>query len=164
MAFLPPPIEQHGDVSLRAALPEDLDAMIDIEYAAHAHPSSRAKLAGEFITERATIWCASLPEPEYDSIVGFLSFWEIVGELHIIDVAVHPDAQRRGVGAALLGALERFGEENGSISLTLEVRPSNAAAIALYLKYGYEQVGRRPRYYSDNGEDALIMTRALIQP
>ena len=68
------------------------------------------------------------------------------------------------VGAALLGALERFGEENGSISLTLEVRPSNAAAIALYLKYGYEQVGRRPRYYSDNGEDALIMTRALIQP
>ncbi len=162
MAFLPPPFEQRGDVSLRAAILQDLDALVAVEFAAHAHPSTRAKLAGEFATERANIWCASLPE--HDNIVGFLSFWEIVGELHIIDIAVHPDAQRRGVGSVLLGALEAFAMEQGAFALTLEVRLSNAPAIALYEKHGYEQVGCRSRYYSDNGEDALIMTRALIEP
>ena len=162
MAFLEPPFRQRGEVSLRAATVEDLDAMVEIEESAHAHPSTRNKLAGEFVTERATIWCAT--HPDFDHIIGFLSFWEIVGELHIIDIAVHPLAQRRGVGSVLLHALESFGVATDASSLTLEVRPSNEAAIALYKKHGYEQVGRRPRYYSDNGEDGLIMTRSLIVP
>ncbi len=79
-----------------------------------------------------------------------------------MDIAVDPDHRRAGVASALLdGVIARAGED---ANYTLEVRVSNAGAIALYERYGFHGVGTRPRYYADNGEDAIIMWRALGTP
>ena len=80
------------------------------------------------------------------------------GEGYIDNVAVAPDARRHGVASALLDVFCRFGAVNLAF-LTLEVRKSNAAAIALYEKHGFRQAGLRPGYYQNPREDALIMTR-----
>lgn len=92
---------------------------------------------------------------------GRLRGWTIVSRYgdawHLMKIAVAPEARRCGVASRLLDeALARVGPDD---PVTLEVRPSNRAAIALYEKYGFVILGRRPRYYPDNGEDALLMWR-----
>jgi ribosomal-protein-alanine N-acetyltransferase len=92
------------------------------------------------------------------NILGYGGFWLMGGEAHISTIAVRPEWRRRGIGELLLVAmLERAVELGGNLA-TLEVRVSNVTAQSLYQKYGFAKVGRRPRYYSDRGEDALIMT------
>lgn len=94
-----------------------------------------------------------------EKAVGYAGCWHIAGEGHITNIAVHPDYRRRALGSRLLENMQREAERCGVRLLTLEVRVSNAAAIALYKKFGFETVGARKHYYSDNGEDALIMTK-----
>jgi ribosomal-protein-alanine N-acetyltransferase len=92
------------------------------------------------------------------NILGYGGFWLMAGEAHISTIAVRPEWRRRGIGELLLVAmLERAVELGGDVA-TLEVRVSNVAAQSLYQKYGFTKVGLRPHYYSDRGEDALIMT------
>ena len=91
-------------------------------------------------------------------ILGYGGFWLMAGEAHISTIAVRPEWRRRGIGELVLVAmLERAVELGGDLA-TLEVRVSNVAAQSLYQKYGFAKVGLRPHYYSDRGEDALIMT------
>jgi ribosomal-protein-alanine N-acetyltransferase len=104
---------------------------------------------------RRSLGMAASPE---GSILGYGGFWLMAGEAHISTIAVRPEWRRRGIGELLVVAmLERAVELGGNVA-TLEVRVSNVAAQSLYKKYGFAKVGRRPRYYSDRGEDALIMT------
>jgi ribosomal-protein-alanine N-acetyltransferase len=91
------------------------------------------------------------------SIIGFAGLWLMVDEAHITTIAVHPDYRRRGLGELLLTSLIDIGYEIGAKWITLEVRVSNYTAQNLYRKYGFREAGIRHRYYSDNGEDALIM-------
>lgn len=84
--------------------------------------------------------------------------WMFVDEAHVSTIASHPAWRGRGVGELLLLSLMREAERRAAIFVTLEVRVSNTVAQNLYLKYGFEEVGLRKRYYRDNGEDALIMT------
>jgi [ribosomal protein S18]-alanine N-acetyltransferase len=96
---------------------------------------------------------ASAPYP----IVGYGGVWLSVDEGHITTIAVAPEARGRGVGELLLnGLIDQAINLNADV-LTLEVRVSNLVAQQLYLKYGFRPAGTRPRYYTDNGEDALIM-------
>jgi [ribosomal protein S18]-alanine N-acetyltransferase len=90
--------------------------------------------------------------------VGYGGMWLMVDEAHVTTFAVLPDWRRRGVGGYLLSALMELATELGARVATLEVRVSNRPARALYARFGFRPVGVRPRYYSDNGEDALIMT------
>jgi ribosomal-protein-alanine N-acetyltransferase len=90
--------------------------------------------------------------------VGVLGYWLIAGEAHIIIVAVNPRWQRRGLGEWLLLNFFDDAQTRAAEVATLEVRPSNHKAIVLYQKYGFALVGRRPKYYLDTGEDALILT------
>jgi [ribosomal protein S18]-alanine N-acetyltransferase len=89
--------------------------------------------------------------------------WTILDEAHIILMAVHPDYRRRGLGAAMLLTLLEKAQRRGMKYATLEVRASNKAAIALYTKLGFTSVGKRPNYYEDNGEDALVLWRSGLQ-
>ena len=91
-------------------------------------------------------------------VVGFAGIWLMVDEAHITTFAVAPGWRRRGIGERLLVALLDLAVERRANDATLEVRLSNLAARRLYEKYGFRPVGLRPRYYSDNNEDALIMT------
>lgn len=91
-------------------------------------------------------------------IVGYGGFWKMVDEAHISTIAITPEQRRRGIGELLLIAMIEASQEHGSTLVTLEVRKSNTSAQALYFKYGFEIAGERKHYYSDNGEDAWIMT------
>jgi ribosomal-protein-alanine N-acetyltransferase len=99
---------------------------------------------------------------EPPAVVGYCGFWRAADEAHISTIAVHPKHRLQGIGQLLLvTAIERAVELGASI-VSLEVRVSNVAAQNLYLKYGFQVVGRRRRYYSDNREDALIMTAEYV--
>ena len=93
-----------------------------------------------------------------DEIVGYGGIWLMVDEAHVTTFAVHPRYRRRRIGERLLIALLDLAVAREAREATLEVRLSNLPARRLYEKYGFRPVGIRPRYYSDNGEDALIMT------
>lgn len=90
-------------------------------------------------------------------LVGLGCFWSILEEAHITILAVHPDYRHQGFGQLLLYALLRDAKKHQLEWATLEVKPSNQAALSLYHKFGFKEAGRRRRYYKDTGEDALIL-------
>ncbi len=91
-------------------------------------------------------------------VIGMLGLWLIVDEVHIGTLAVHPDYRRQGIAQKLLITSLLKACTEGASKAYLEVRKGNLAAQALYTKFGFKITGIRPRYYSDNGEDALMMT------
>ncbi len=90
-------------------------------------------------------------------IIGYAGMWKIFDEGHITNIAVHPEFRGAGVGSLLLEALLSAADDEGILSITLEVRKSNIIAQSLYGKYGFVTEGIRKGYYSDTGEDAVIM-------
>ena len=102
------------------------------------------------------------PAAEQDVILGYGGFWLMVDEAHISTIASHHDWRRHGIGELLLVSMIEAGAEIGAQMITLEVRLSNLVAQSLYRKYGFEVTGRRKGYYSDNGEDAFIMSTPTI--
>ena len=100
-----------------------------------------------------------------DAVVGFAGIWLMVDDAHVTTFAVHPDWRRQGIGRQLLVNLVELSVAIGARRMTLEVRASNDAAQELYRSFGFVVAGRRPRYYTDDGEDALVMTTpALSDP
>jgi ribosomal-protein-alanine N-acetyltransferase len=102
-------------------------------------------------------------EPTTDYVVGYVGIWLMVDEAHIVAIAIRESYRRKGIGETLLLAAIDLALENQQESMTLEVRRSNYPAQALYEKYRFLKVGVRKRYYSDNHEDALIMSTPPIQ-
>jgi len=95
---------------------------------------------------------------EVDGIIAaMLVLWFIVDEAHIATIAVHPDFRRQGIGEQILLHALRGVQDEGARRAFLEVRAGNAAAQAMYKKYGFEITGVRPGYYRDNNEDAMLM-------
>lgn len=100
-----------------------------------------------------------LPEtPKREPVLGMVGLWLLVDEAHIVTIAVRPDRRRQGIGELLLTAALDAARLAGMDTVTLEYRVSNTAARRLYEKYGFTKVGVRARYYSDNNEDAVLMT------
>jgi len=97
------------------------------------------------------------------TLIGVGCLWAILEEAHITLLGIHPDYQRQGLGQLLLAALLQNARLRGLEWATLEVRASNQAALSLYQKFGFQDVGRRKRYYKDTDEDALILWRSKIQ-
>lgn len=97
-------------------------------------------------------------------VVGYAGASVGAGEAHVLTLAVAPDRRGQGVGRRLLDALIAAVHRRGAAAVTLEVRASNAVALRLYERAGFVVEGRRPRYYVDDGEDALIMWRRDLQP
>jgi len=93
-----------------------------------------------------------------ENIVGFSGFWMMMKEAHIIAIGVRDDCRRIGIGEGLLIATIELAQILNANIVTLEVRASNETAQSLYKKYGFRVTGRRPRYYSSDGEDAIIMS------
>jgi ribosomal-protein-alanine N-acetyltransferase len=93
-----------------------------------------------------------------EHVVGFAGIWMMVDEAHITTFGVHPDWRRQGIGRQLLLNLSELSIAIGAQRMTLEVRESNVVAQALYRAFGFDIAGRRRSYYTDDGEDALVMT------
>lgn len=122
-------------------------------------------------TERPSFWrrlfgqdkkAPAVQVDEPAPVVGYGGLWLMVDEAHISTIASHPHWRRRGIGELLLLAMIDSAAEIGAEVVTLEVRVTNVPAQTLYTKYGFEVVGKRKGYYSDNGEDAYIMTTPSI--
>jgi ribosomal-protein-alanine N-acetyltransferase len=129
-------------------------------------PSSPTSTStGEGLFDRISRFLRSSPEGQQSwasgarlrSVVGYAGLWQMADEAHITTIATHPSIRGRGVGELLLLGLIGRALEIGARWLTLEVRVSNNVAQKLYRKYTFKEMGVRRRYYSDNGEDALVM-------
>ena len=136
----------------------DLDQVLDIERASFPTPWTRAAFCYE-IEQNKVARCTVLRDRR--GIVGYLCLWEIGHEIHITNLAVHPEWRRRAVARQLLGAALAEGVARGVTLAFLEVRPSNTRALALYESLGFQVIGRRNGYYFDTGEDALVMEARL---
>ena len=102
--------------------------------------------------------CLYLAAVDGDTLVGYIGVQTVLDEGYINNVAVHPEYRRRGIAAALISLLAEQAQAIGLAFMTLEVRESNAPAIALYEKLGFTTVGRRKNYYEKPREDAILMT------
>jgi ribosomal-protein-alanine N-acetyltransferase len=145
-------------LTIRALSFADLPQVVGIERRAFPTPWSPAMFVLELSKSSTIALAALLPErPRSRRLGGYLICSRYADVWHLMNVAVDPPLRRRGIAAALMEALiERGGAEE---PFTLEVRPSNTAAITLYDRFGFRPAGTRPRYYRDTGEDALIMWR-----
>jgi ribosomal-protein-alanine N-acetyltransferase len=136
----------------------DLDQVLDIERASFPTPWTRAAFCYE-IEQNKVARCTAMRVR--GGVVGYLCFWEIGHEIHITNLAVHPEWRRRGVARRLLAAALAEGVARGVTLAFLEVRPSNTRALALYESLSFQVIGRRNGYYFDTGEDALVMEARL---
>ena len=146
-----PPVK----VVISAMRLEDLDEVQRIEEASFATPWPPNAYRSELLTNRLASYLVARVG---DRIVAYGGMWLMVDEAHITTFAVHPAWRRQRLGERLLLAFLDLAKDRHAREATLEVRLSNLAARRLYEKYGFRPVGVRPRYYSDNNEDALIMT------
>ena len=105
---------------------------------------------------RLSLWLVAL---DGEMVVGYVGSQTVIDETDMMNIAVHPEYRRRGIAEALIDALVNALREKGSRALSLEVRASNDPAITLYQKMGFSQVGRRPNYYRNPKEDALILRK-----
>jgi ribosomal-protein-alanine N-acetyltransferase len=134
---------------------DDIPAVHDIERASFPVPWPSYAFRQELETNRMAHYLVARAD---DLIVAYGGIWLMVDEAHVTSFAVHPDHRRSGIGGRLMLELMELSVHLGARIATLEVRLSNEAARLLYGRFGFRPVGVRPRYYSDNGEDALIMT------
>jgi ribosomal-protein-alanine N-acetyltransferase len=139
-------------VRIDAMTEADVGAVVAIDSSA-----THAQLAEEIVRPWSRIWVA---REDDGAPLAFLLLWHVVDELHLLNIATRADRRRGGIGRALMETMLAYGREHDARHVFLEVRRSNAPAIALYRKLGFEQLGVRARYYPD-GEDALEMVLRL---
>ena len=142
-----------GEILFRQMNPSDLDEIMAIERASFSYPWSP-----RFFLQELRVPCArSLLAVMSGKTVGYIIYWLLPKEADIHNLAVHPTYRRWGIGRFLLQGVMDEAKRNGSSRVTLEVRKSNEAAQRLYHSLGFVEQGVRKGYYSDDGEDALVM-------
>jgi [ribosomal protein S18]-alanine N-acetyltransferase len=138
-------------------VPADLDEVMAIERTSFRYPWS-----SNFFLEELQVVCArSIVAQVNDKIVGYVLFWLLPEEIDIHNIAVHTDFRRQRVGQTLLQQVVEQARSRNSARVTLEVRVSNIAAQKLYDSVGFVSQGLRKGYYSNDGEDAVIMVLEL---
>ena len=136
----------------------DVAAIAELEKLCFSDPWSESSIASE-VDNPLSYWLVA----EIDGIVaGYVGSQTVLDASDMMNLAVSPDYRRQGIGQALVNALVEHLQQNRVIALLLEVRVSNWPAIALYEGLGFVQVGRRPKYYHNPREDALILRKELI--
>jgi len=141
----------------------DVPAVMEIENRSFPTPWSASSFRHE-LTENpyASLFVVRNADPP--GVIGFASVWVVDEELKINNIAIHPKWRSRGIGTRLVRFLLEFAARQGCREATLEVRPSNEAALRLYRRTGFVAVGRRKNYYTDSHEDAVVMVRPVGLP
>ncbi|MGI6452172.1 MAG: ribosomal protein S18-alanine N-acetyltransferase [Syntrophomonadaceae bacterium] len=142
---------------IRKLTPDDLDEVMAIEEYSFLSPWSRSSYLSEIANEFATYLVCDWE----GQIAGYIGAWVVFEDAHITNVAVNRDFRGKGVGKALMWAVEDMARKKKAGRILLEVRPSNHPALKMYEQMGYRITGIRKDYYTDNGEDAFIMAKAL---
>jgi ribosomal-protein-alanine N-acetyltransferase len=144
-------------IELRRLALSDLRAIEEIERRSYRTPWSRSMFAGELAKPSSICLGAFAADEEEGRLLGYLVVSRYVDAWHVMNVAVDPHHRGRGIATMLLERLFELTGDDERRGYTLEVRVSNATAIALYERLGFESRGIRRGYYTDNREDALIM-------
>ena len=150
------------NLELQSLTSEHLSALLELDQVCFGGMWSQDAYQRELDSPNSDLLGLLSPVPE-PKLLAMGCFWSILEEAHITILAVHPQYHRQGLGQALLYALLKTASDRGLERATLEVRASNLAAISLYQKFGFKTAGRRPRYYKDNNEDALILWLSGLQ-
>lgn len=140
--------------------PRHLDQVTAIEAVCFSLPWSREAFAEELDADNA-VYLAALEGPD---VLGYGGMRFAAGEFYVDNIAVRPSHRRQGVGLAIMKALVDRARSMGGAFISLEVRPSNEAALSLYRQLGFEPVGLRKNFYEKPREDALILTRRFEEP
>ena len=146
------------DLTIVSMNSSHITTLAELEKQCFSSPWSSASLAEELENPVAHFLVALFG----NEAVGYIGVQEIVGECYITSIAVAPEHRRNGIARALLSAAETGAKERNCDFITLEVRPSNVAAITLYEKNGYEAAGERKDFYTKPLENALIMTKFFM--
>lgn len=147
------------NLTIRKMTLDDVPSVVDLDQKSFSLPWPERSFRFELTDNPASrCWVAELD----GKVVGMIVVWLIVDEAHVATIATHPDFRRKGIAKRLLSHALRKLMEQGARSSFLEVRESNMVAQELYRKFGYEQTGRRRRYYKDNDEDAILMNLSSL--
>ena len=149
------------EIEIRRMRESDLDRVYEIERDLFSMPWSRTSFLFEINDSRTSYPVTVLEDGE---VAGYAVGWFVVDELHIGNIAVARPRQGNGIGKFLVTHLLRQAADRGSAYATLEVRVSNVRAIKLYRRYGFKGIAIRTRYYTDDGEDALVMMAEIGRP
>ena len=140
----------------------DLEPILAIEQLSFKWPWGRISFEGELSCQSACNYVVKSADADNLSQIVAYAFLRLAGdELQILKIAVAPAQRRHGLATWFLNNCFTLGARQGANSVILEVRPSNTPAIELYQKLGFEEIGRRPNYYTNSMEDALIMMKKL---
>ena len=151
-----------GPLVIEVLTHADIDDVLAIEEAAFTNPWTRAMYLAE-MDNPGVSYCFLARDGDRRP-VGFCSFWRVLDELHINNLAVLPELRRAGIGMTLLDFILKKGAALGATRATLEVRRSNEAARVLYERFGFAVAGVRAAYYSKPVEDALVLWREGLPP
>jgi [ribosomal protein S18]-alanine N-acetyltransferase len=143
------------ELNLRPATETDVDSMVSIELLSSSQPWTPGIFRDELHDVAGRRYVVA--ENSGNDVIGFCGSLFQLDEMHITNIAVHPQARSQRIGARLLLDAMRAGIARSIVNATLEVRVSNEAAIALYRKFGFAPGGIRKAYYANNREDALVM-------
>lgn len=134
-----------------------LDQIVELEKICFSDPWSKPMLEPE-LTNPLSLWFVAT---EGEQVLGYIGSQSVLDTADMMNIAVHPQHRRKGIAERLIASLSSELEEKNVLYLALEVRASNLPAISLYEKLGFCQVGRRPGYYRNPKEDAIIMGKEL---
>jgi ribosomal-protein-alanine N-acetyltransferase len=149
-----------GPLIIRRATPADVRAIWEIEQASFPAPWSRWAILGELANPVSVTLIAGTSPPTPWKLLGYVIFWVAAEEMHLLNLAVHPQHRSQGIARRLLTEALNQARQKGAQIAWLEVRPSNAPALNLYNSFGFKTAGRRPKYYRETQEDALILAYA----
>lgn len=144
------------DGVIRPMVELDLDVVMSIEEKIYTMPWKRPMFLSELKNNPYSNLFTVLDQDK-EEVIGYVCFWIIMDELHLLNLSIHPVHQRKGVGSQLAAWVIQQGRERAVRRASLEVRASNIPAIGLYKKMGFKVVAVRPGYYRDPREDGLIM-------
>ena len=136
--------------------PRDLRSVLEIETLSFPHPWHESTFRGE-MQHRPISFPLVVVHTTLHRVIGYVIFWVIGEDVQINNIAVHPDFREMGIGAHVLQYVIGQVRLRGARLITLEVRPSNAAALGLYKKLGFKLLGIRKGYYTLPSEDALVL-------
>ncbi len=154
------PETRPAPIGLRTMEREDLPAVLEIERRSFAQPWSRAFFDKELATPFAQLVVAVEEGGSRPLIVGYTCRWRVTDEVHLLNVAVHPERRGRGVGRLMLEGVIAEAEDCGARVIFLEVRAGNVAGRRLYRRLGFRDLGVRRAYYGP-GQDAIVMELRL---
>lgn len=148
----------HADMTFTSMTAEDIEAVVLLEQGAFADPWNARDFASELKNPRSNV---QLLRDSSGALLGHVVFWVVLDQAEVLDIAVSIEYRRQGYGRLLMDHVVAMSQQQGCNLISLEVRSSNEAAMALYEGMGFKPVAVRPKYYAHDNEDAIVMQRTV---